>query len=306
MLFGFQDGKCESIEVNPPLRPEIAELPDSSGELPNLAELPDSSGEMPQQLELPDSSGEVPPQTKSPDDLQDSTDVQPSNGLGKNFVDNPDDSEDTIEDAKSETDSSEKLKADFSEKESEVSDTSQNKEISEDDNADQRMEPPAYIEFSCPDNCDKEEYQRQVGGQQEGLNKLTIGQYLRNREAYINNGRNTDVGGEAQRRAREEARVDKIRELRLNNPDMTLEEAEKQADEWLKSQAALHDPDQIAGGNPEDVTGIGDAKVNSSIGAQWRDRVSELDKQVQNYIDNNNILEEDYNKIKLNVNLTVI
>lgn len=301
MPFGFQELIEGTLQ-----KPEITELPDSSGELSDSRELPDSSGEAPLQVELPDSSGEFPSQTESPDSCRDSMSVQLPNDFGKKFTDEPDDSADAIEYTKGETDSAEKTNSDFSEKESNVSNTPQYKELSEDDNADQKMEPPVCIEFSCPETCDREEYQRQVEGQQKGLNKLTIGQYLRNRETYKNSGRNTDIGGEAQRRAREEARADKIRELRLNNPGMTQEEAEEQADKYLESQAALHDPDQIAGGNPENVTGVGDAKVNSSIGAQWRVKVAMLDQQVQTYIDINNIPEEDYDKIKLNVNLTVI
>ncbi|WP_455885179.1 polymorphic toxin type 15 domain-containing protein, partial [Pseudomonas spelaei] len=45
----------------------------------------------------------------------------------------------------------------------------------------------------------------------------------------------------------------------------------------MKKLAALHNPDLYSGGM--DVIGdFGDRQVNSSIGAQWRSRVSELDK----------------------------
>jgi len=55
----------------------------------------------------------------------------------------------------------------------------------------------------------------------------------------------------------------------------------KKAKSWLKTQAALHDPDQIAGGFAENVTGMGDKRVNSSIGSQWKSKVDDLDAYVE-------------------------
>ncbi len=85
---------------------------------------------------------------------------------------------------------------------------------------------------------------------------------------------------------------------------MELEEAEKKANEWLKSQAALHDPDQIAGGNPQNVTGMGNKRINSSIGSQWKTRVDGVEEQVRKYIKDNNLLKEDLEKIYLNIKLS--
>ena len=44
----------------------------------------------------------------------------------------------------------------------------------------------------------------------------------------------------------------------------------------LKTLAALHNPDMVASGK-DIITGFGDRGINSSIGAQWKDRVSDLD-----------------------------
>jgi hypothetical protein len=48
------------------------------------------------------------------------------------------------------------------------------------------------------------------------------------------------------------------------------------AAERMGTMAALHNPDMIAGGR-DVVTMMGDRGVNSSIGAQWKDRVADLD-----------------------------
>lgn len=91
MPFGLQ----ESVEVNQPLRAEIAELPDSSGELSDSTELPDSSGEVLIQAELPDSSGELPFKTELPDDFCRTIELQRFNDLDtltRKSVDSPDNS----------------------------------------------------------------------------------------------------------------------------------------------------------------------------------------------------------------------
>lgn len=38
----------------------------------------------------------------------------------------------------------------------------------------------------------------------------------------------------------------------------------------LKELAATHKLDIIAGGDPSDISGLGDKRTNSSIGSQWK------------------------------------
>jgi hypothetical protein len=78
-----------------------------------------------------------------------------------------------------------------------------------------------------------------------------------------------------------------------------LKDAEIFADNWMSSRAALHAPDQIAGGGRiagdigpistadlsefkerTGLTGMGEARINSSIGSQWKSRIGEIDKEV--------------------------
>lgn len=49
---------------------------------------------------------------------------------------------------------------------------------------------------------------------------------------------------------------------------------------WAKGKSALHGPDQIAGGRADNITGLGDSRINSSIGSQWRSRVLMLDAYI--------------------------
>lgn len=133
---------------------------------------------------------------------------------------------------------------------------------------------------------DRVEFSRQLTGQQDGLNRLTVAEFLANRDRYLKqavltgDGRAAE-GDAAQRLAREDAFSDKIRELRSQNRGLTEKQAEGQAQQWLDTQAALHDPDQVAGGHADRVTGLGDARVNSSIGAQWPKRIKAIDRQIR-------------------------
>ncbi|KEO81841.1 hypothetical protein EL26_18550 [Tumebacillus flagellatus] len=125
---------------------------------------------------------------------------------------------------------------------------------------------------------DSEEFQRQLRDQEEGMNRLTVDEYLKNRERYLKEGRALE-GNSAQQAARENAYLEKVSELRRQG--LSKAEAEKQASEWMDTQAALHNPDQIAGGDPLHIGGMGDKAINSSIGSQWKYRIDTIDEQVR-------------------------
>jgi hypothetical protein len=70
-----------------------------------------------------------------------------------------------------------------------------------------------------------------------------------------------------------------MREFRDQGHSRT--DAKRMADEYMSDKAALHDPDQIAGGFGENVTGMGDKGINSSLGSQWKDRIDGIDAKVR-------------------------
>ena len=72
----------------------------------------------------------------------------------------------------------------------------------------------------------------------------------------------------------------------------------------FKTQAVLHEFDQIVGGDPENITGLGDKRVNSSIGAQWKTRAIVLENAVKSYITDKKLPKEDLDKTYLNVKLS--
>ena len=171
--------------------------------------------------------------------------------------------------------------------------------INEKPNA-KRIEKQVEIKFKIKEKFDATEYRRQLKNQEDGLNKLTIQEYLDNIKEYKSNGRGTEAA-KIQKQIRADARREKINELRKKGKSKI--EAEKIAEEWLKTQSALHNPDMSAGGNPLDVTGVGDARINSSIGSQWGNGNAELlEAQIMDSI--KTIKPEDYTTTFLNVILT--
>ena len=136
------------------------------------------------------------------------------------------------------------------------------------------------VEFNYNSKYDEAEFARQLADQQKGMNELTVREYLDNRQKYIEQGRAIESNA-AQQAAREKAFVDKVDELQ--DAGLSLKEAEEQAEKWLDTQAAVHNPDQVAGGYASNVGGVGDKGVNSSIGSQWRYRIDDVDAQIKKW-----------------------
>lgn len=154
------------------------------------------------------------------------------------------------------------------------------------------------VTFNRNPNHDPAEFARQLADQETGMNKLTVSEYLANREKYLTQGRNLE-GNAVQQAVREKNLVKKTEEL--FGSGLSWSESEKQAKKWLDTQAALHNPDQVAGGNPLKVDGVGDRRVNSSIGAQWKYRIDVVDEKIQQ--DASKMTEDELKNTLLNVKL---
>ncbi|SDJ01340.1 DUF6861 domain-containing protein [Pseudomonas abietaniphila] len=117
------------------------------------------------------------------------------------------------------------------------------------------------------------EFERQLKGQEEGLNRLTVEDYLANIANPVKRS------AAAAKKARKDLQ-DQLEERFQNDfPDLGVLEAEeaaiKKAKETMASLAGLHNPDLKAGGN-DIISDFGDRRVNSSIGPQWRPKIQKL------------------------------
>lgn len=129
--------------------------------------------------------------------------------------------------------------------------------------------------------------------------KLTIKEYMDKCKNYIKNGSDTKEK-HYQMLMREKAIKRKFQELLSSG--VSIKEAERQSEIWLKKQAALHNLDMIAGGYAHNIGGLGDTKINSSLGSQWKYKIDDLDYQIneQSKKFKNSELENIYLNIILN------
>jgi hypothetical protein len=143
---------------------------------------------------------------------------------------------------------------------------------------------------------DSAEYNSQYNEQMDTLQNMSAADWLRNRIEYLENGRTSD-SLRAQQAARDAALNDKYDELR--DEGLSVEQAQQAAAEWLKGQAALHRLDGIAGGDVTDISRVGDTRINSSLGSQWRTRVGDIDTAIIDYVNANPGV--DLNDVNINV-----
>lgn len=184
-----------------------------------------------------------------------------------------------------------------------------------------RFVPPVEETFICSDSHVKDglrgEFDTQVKDQETGLNAMLLQNWERNVTAYAErkaatatadqSGSGRDPkGAEAQQTARDDYRKKRIAE-EVNNDKSNRSKEEKTAaaeikvDQEMKGLAALHDPDQIAGGDPTNIKRLGSRRVNSSIGSQWRSKAKEFISKIRSRVVG--IANETLKILQLNVRL---
>ncbi|WP_433925327.1 PAAR domain-containing protein [Stenotrophomonas nematodicola] len=134
------------------------------------------------------------------------------------------------------------------------------------------------------------EMDRQLKGQEQGLNDMSVEEYIKAREAFDPKNRDRSVAADARAKFSSKVYAEKLDEL--TNQGLSIKEAEKQAsahaESTMKVMHALHNPDLVAGGNDK-IADFGDGRVNSTIGWQWKNakngkksRIGELDEAAAN------------------------
>jgi hypothetical protein len=118
------------------------------------------------------------------------------------------------------------------------------------------------------------ELDRQLEGQQKGLNEMTAQEYLDGRKAFEDpniDSRDPRIA----KAARDDYRENLANELNDRyidegySPSQAKQLAAAGAQEQMDTLAALHNPDLVAGGK-DAISDFGDRDVNSTIGRQWK------------------------------------
>lgn len=144
---------------------------------------------------------------------------------------------------------------------------------------------PCFTTKGLPQG-DVPEFDRQLGGQEAGINDMTVEEYVKGREAFEagESVRSQTVARDARatyRQALEEDLYTQLREQGLSNA-IAEEKSAEMAAAKMKTLAALHNPDMVSAGK-DVISDFGNRNINSRIGAQWKKgmRLSELDKAAQ-------------------------
>ena len=123
--------------------------------------------------------------------------------------------------------------------------------------------------FKKPKGMSDKEFDRQLKEQQDAINNTTADTLTSRRDAIRAAGGTSplrDLAAQSGARA-----AYRSRELqKLIKGGMNPRIASRQINKRMTNLAATHRLDIIAGGDPSDISGLGDKRVNSSLGSQWR------------------------------------
>lgn len=127
------------------------------------------------------------------------------------------------------------------------------------------------------------EFDRQIAGQESGLNAMSVDEYLKGRKAFEDgiSVRDPTIARQARAKYERDMRDEIMGQLR--DGGMGAKEAKaaakKRASEVMSTLAALHNPDMVAAGK-DVISDFGDRNINSRLGAQWTkgNRLVELDR----------------------------
>ncbi|MEX5353524.1 DUF6861 domain-containing protein [Pseudomonas juntendi] len=123
------------------------------------------------------------------------------------------------------------------------------------------------------------EFKRQLNGQEDGLNGMTVEEFLEKVESP--NQRNKGLAQRARRKEQEVIQEKFAKELRKTmDPSEAQRIAIEKARNRMSITAALHNPDLIAGGR-DVISDFGDRQVNSIIGPQWKTKIPNLKKAAE-------------------------
>ncbi|GIG21628.1 hypothetical protein Cch01nite_23520 [Cellulomonas chitinilytica] len=163
-----------------------------------------------------------------------------------------------------------------------------------------RLSDPVEITFKRRDlNHDLVEFERQLDLQERALNQMAVGGWAERFDNFLRLD-NQDVYRAQQ--------IDLLADRLQAEHGLTRAQALDQATAAMRDQHPLHGPDQRAGGDPDQFTGMGDGNVNMSIGAQWpkTTRAGVLRTGIAEQLAEMGIPKELLGDIRLNVKLNLL
>lgn len=141
------------------------------------------------------------------------------------------------------------------------------------------------------------EFERQIDLQRRALNQMSTEEWSHRISSFVDR-----VNNQGAYRSRE---ATLIADRLVEELGIGRREARRLARAQLSTMDPLHGPDQAAGGNPAQFTGMGESGVNRSIGSQWQTRASVLADKMEQLLDDAGIDPAVWGDIRINVKLTL-
>ena len=213
----------------------------------------------------------------------------------------------------------------------------------------EKIDPPIPLGFTIHPAIDRNEYARQLGMQQSAINAMAVEDWWANRQQFKERKRTAGSGRHPESQQAQQDLRATIRNqltLRLQRPinatgalvdtinadphlrafvanvfskyspstqrrGLAESTAIREANTWMRTQHALHSPDQVAGGRYNQLTGLGSGWVNSDIGRNWgkfrkpRHLANDLEREVQASMRRQNVRRAFWRQVKMKVMLRI-
>lgn len=212
-----------------------------------------------------------------------------------------------------------------------------------------QITPPIAVHFITYPGIDLGEYRRQLGMQQSAINAMFVQDWITNRmrfaerRAFTGSGRHPEsqqAQQDLRARTRQQLILRLTRGMNATGPVVSAVNADshlagfvagvfasyaettrrnglaestatREVDAWLRTQHALHSPDQVAGGRFDQLTGLGAGSVNTDIGKNWGGfekpvhLANQLHRDTLDAMRRLNVRRAFYRQVRMNVTLTV-
>jgi hypothetical protein len=168
-----------------------------------------------------------------------------------------------------------------------------------------RLSQPVEVTFSTKNpNIDPAEFHRQGDLQERSLNQQSVGDWQDRINKFAANGRDAGPSQDNYRAQQIQLRADALQARNGLTPADALTQARKEA----TGLHVLHGPDQYPGGNPQQFTGLGEARVNGAYGRGWQQggQRQELLNQMDKLLESSGIPDDLLGDIRMNVNFKVL
>lgn len=161
-----------------------------------------------------------------------------------------------------------------------------------------RLAEPIEVDFTRRNaGHDLVEFHRQLDLQERALNQMSLENWTERFDSFVSRLDNQGP-----------YRTEQIRLLAdriLAEQGVSHPRALELAEQQLARQDPLHGPDQRAGGDPDQFTGMGDRGVNRSIGSQWKTRADDLRLAVRDALRASGIDPALWDDVRLNLDITL-